>query len=82
MSKPARAGFTLADIRAIRYLVLTAGAIGIGMMLITDRESPLLVVGFIAVITVVPVVAIYALRRFAKRTERRDSPEPPAEVGR
>jgi hypothetical protein len=67
MSKEDRSTFTLSDIRLIRYLVLAMGGIGIGMLLITDRESPLMVVGFIAVVTIVPIAAIYFLRRRRKK---------------
>jgi hypothetical protein len=76
MSKEDRGTFTLSDIRAIRWLVLVMGGIATGMMLVTDRDSPVMVAGFITVVTIVPLVAIYLLRRFAKKKERDQSPEP------
>ena len=75
MSKEDRATFTLSDIRAIRWLVLAMGGIAIVMLLITDRESPVLVVGFTTVLTVVPLVAIHLLRRFARKKEAERLPE-------
>ena len=77
MSKDDPTGFTLADIRAIRYLVLAGGGIGIGMLLITDRETPLLVIGFVTVVTFVPLVAIYLLRRFGRKKQPGQPPQPP-----
>ena len=58
--------FTLSDVRLIRYLVFALGAIGVGMLLVTDRESPLMVIGFLAVVTIVPIAAICFLRRRAR----------------
>jgi hypothetical protein len=57
-----RGTFTLSDIRAIRYLILVLGGIATFMLLVTDRESPLMVVGFISIVTVVPLATIYLLR--------------------
>jgi hypothetical protein len=78
MAKNDRATFTLEDIRAIRYLVLALGGVGIGMLLITDRDSPVMVVSFITVVTVVPLAAIYLLRRFA-RQRKPDHPSEPSQ---
>jgi Flp pilus assembly protein TadB len=64
-----RSVFTLADIRAIRYLMLVLGGVGLVMFLITDRETPLLVVGFVTTLATVPIAAIYVLRRMAARRE-------------
>ena len=75
MSKDDRTGFSLSDIRAIRYLMLAGGAIAIGMLLITDRDTPLLVIGFVTVVMVVPLAAIYLLRRFGKKKDPDDRPE-------
>jgi len=70
MSPQGRETFTPADIRAIRLLVLALGGIGILMLLVTDRETPLAVVAFITVVTVVPVAAIYFLRRLRSPKKR------------
>jgi hypothetical protein len=78
MNKDNRVTFSLSDIRAIRLLVLVLGGIGIVMFLITDRDSPLLVVGFISVLTVVPLAAIYAVRRFKAKQEPAPPPLPAA----
>ena len=82
MSKDDLTGFSLSDIRAIRYLMLAGGAIAIGMLLITDRETPLLVIGFVTVVMAVPLVAIYLLRRFGKRKEPGKAPPPTPPEGR
>lgn len=74
MSDDDRSAFTLSDIRAIRWLALGLGAVAIAMTLITDRDSPLLVAGFIGVVAAVPLAAIYLLRRLRAKTAapRRD----------
>ncbi|HUR59815.1 MAG TPA: hypothetical protein VM029_18995 [Opitutaceae bacterium] len=69
--------FTLSDVRMIRYLVFALGGIGLGMLLITDRESPLMVIGFLAVVTIVPIAAIYFLRRRARNKIANDAPPRP-----
>ena len=70
MSQKGRDTFTPADIRAIRLLVVALGGIGILMLLVTDRESPLAVVAFITAVTVVPIAAIYLLRRLRAPKKR------------
>lgn len=79
MNKDNRVTFSLSDIRAIRLLVLALGGIGLVMFLITDRDSPMLVVGFISVLTVVPLAAIYAVRRFKAKQESIQPPPPAAD---
>ena len=76
MNKEDRATFTLADIRAIRYLIIALGGISVGMLLITDRDSPVMVVGFITIVTIVPLAAIYLLRRIVRKKEPNKAPEP------
>ncbi|HTX65296.1 MAG TPA: hypothetical protein VMD31_05975 [Opitutaceae bacterium] len=66
MSHPGRDIFTPADLRAIRLLVIALGGVGILMLLVTDRETPLVVVAFITVVTIVPIAAIYVLRRLRR----------------
>lgn len=81
MNRPERGVFTLSDIRAIRYLVLVLGGVGLAMFLITDRETPLLVVAFITTLVVVPIAAIYFLRRMSGRgaPDQPESKAPEAE---
>lgn len=66
--------FSLEDIRAIRYLILVMGGIGLFMLLITDRETPIIVIGFIAVVTLLPLGAIYLLRRVSRKRTPDTSP--------
>ena len=70
MSQKNRDTFTPADIRAIRLLVLVNGGIAVAMLLVTDREAPLLVFVFITVVTFVPIAAIYLLRRLRAPKKR------------
>jgi hypothetical protein len=77
MSNEDPSTFTLSDVRLIRYLVFAMGAIAVGMLLITDRESPLMVIGFITVVTIVPIGAIYLLRRRAAKRAGKDAAPPP-----
>jgi len=70
MSQKGRDTFTPADIRAIRLLVLVNGGIAVAMLLVTDREAPLLVFVFITVVTFVPIAAIYFLRRLRSPKKR------------
>lgn len=67
MNDDHRPTFPLSDIRALRYLALVLGALAVVMLTITDRETPFLAIGFVTLLGVAPIAAIYFLRRRAQR---------------
>lgn len=78
MNDDHRATFTVSDIRAIRLLVIMLGALAVVMLVITDRETPFLAIGFVTSLAVVPCGAIYFLRRMRRnRAPKQSQPAPP-----
>jgi drug/metabolite transporter (DMT)-like permease len=75
MSQGPKATFSKDDIRALRYLAVVLGLIGVGLIWKSGTDHSILAVGFIVVVMATVVVTIYGLRRFRSRQH----PVPPSD---
>ena len=76
MNSDDKGTFSVEDIRALRYLAIVLGLVGMGLIWKLGPDEPLAVSGFLAIVMLAVVATNYGLRCLPKKTKPNKASEP------